>query len=340
MPGLRLLSVIAVLLVPVSRPEVTTRAQTMTAIAQNANLNTSLGTLHGTWLVPDVPGRMPIVLLIPGAGPIDRDGNSTAGQGKTNNLKMLAEALAARGVASLRYDKRGVGRSARPDENEADFRFEDDVNDAANIVDIMRGEARYANITVVGHGEGALVGMLAARLSEAEGFVSIGGSARGAAELLRDQLRQELAATPAAWQAAESMLLSLERGELKAPPRALNAAPAVAQLFRRSAQPYLISWFAFRPTSELARLQGPVLIIHGATDLQVPVSDAEALKAARPTATLLIIPGMNHVMKAVDSDPARQLASYSDPTLPLVAAVPNAIAEFTRTVPIRPRLSR
>lgn len=331
MPRLTVLVAAAALLWPVRLP-----AQ-MNAYAQDANLNTSIGTLHGTWLVPEVPAPMPIVLIVAGSGPTDRDGNSTALPGRNDSLKMLAEALAARGVASLRYDKRGVGRSARPGQKEVDLRFEDYVNDAANIVDIMREDRRFKNITIVGHSEGSLIGMLAAQLSEAEGFVSIAGPARGASAILRDQLRPQLAPVADLWTGAETVIAALERGETMAPPRAIAQVPGLAALFRPSVQPYLISWFRYVPSVEIAKLEVPVLIVQGTTDIQVPVSEAEALKAAKPSATLVVVPGMNHIMKTVDADPNRQAASYTDPSLRIAADVPNAIAAFLPTVPVRPR---
>ncbi|MCC7007315.1 MAG: alpha/beta fold hydrolase [Acidobacteria bacterium] len=309
----------------------------VTAVSQDASLQTSLGTLSGTWLVPKVDGRLPIVLLIAGSGPTDRDGNSTALPGKNDSLKMLAEALAARGVATLRYDKRGIGRSATPGQREADLRFEDYVNDAANLVDIIRGDDRFSSITIAGHSEGSLIGMLAAKMSEAEGFVSISGPARNAAAILRDQLRPQLSPVPALWEATQTMIASLERGETLAPPAALASVPPVAGLFRPSVQPYLISWFRFTPSLEIAKLDVPVLVIQGTTDIQVPVGEAEALKAAKPDATLTIVTGMNHIMKSVEADPNRQIASYSDPSLKIAPEVPNAIAAFTSTVPVRPR---
>ena len=82
-------------------------------------------TLHSTLLLPkDTSKPMPVVLLLSGSGPTDRNGNSPMLPGKNNSLLMLAEGLASNGIASLRYDKRGVGESASAMVAEADLRFE------------------------------------------------------------------------------------------------------------------------------------------------------------------------------------------------------------------------
>ena len=226
-------------------------------VSQESNLNTSNGVLSGTFLVPDLPTPMPVVLIIAGSGPTDRDGNSTMLSGKNNAYRLLAEALAARGIASLRYDKRGVGKSAKVGQKEADLRFEDYVNDAANIADILRGDARFSTVTIAGHSEGSLIGMIATRVSEADAFVSIAGVAQGAAGIIRAQLQPQLGNIPALWDASQSVLASLEAGQTIAPPPALAGVPALASLFRPSVQPYLISWFKYVPSAEIAKLTVP-----------------------------------------------------------------------------------
>ena len=68
-------------------------------------------------------------------------------------------------------------------------------------------------------------------------------------------------------------------------------------LFRPSVQPYLISLLRQNPGQAFARLQIPALIVQGSHDIQVSVADAHALQAAKPDAELLIIPGMNHLLR-------------------------------------------
>ena len=106
----------------------------------------------------------------------------------------------------------------------------------------------------------------------------------------------------------------------------------LAALYRPSVQPYLISWFAYTPATEIAKLTIPALIVQGTTDIQVTVAEARALQAALPSAKLTIVEGMNHVLKIVPADRSAQLASYADPSLPIAPEAPKSIAAFVKSV--------
>src|SRR4030095_6301080 len=135
-------------------------------------LTTPTGTIAGTLTVPASPGKVPVVLIIAGSGPTDRDGNTSALPGKSNAYKMLSAALATSGVASVRYDKRGIGESqAAAGGGEAALRFDIYIDDAAAWVDQLRRDARFSKVIVVGHSEGSLIGMIAARKAKADAFV-------------------------------------------------------------------------------------------------------------------------------------------------------------------------
>lgn len=287
-------------------------------------LETPTGTIHGTLELPGGVGPHPVVVIVAGSGPTDRDGNSVLVPGANNSLKMLAEGLAANGVASVRYDKRGVGQSRRAAPSEADLRFDTYATDAAHWVERLKGDARFAAVGVAGHSEGSLLGMLAADRAGADFFVSLAGAGERASDLLRRQLRPQL--PPELWLQSERILAALEAG------RTADSVPDdLMPLFRPSVQPYLISWFRYHPPAEIARLTVPVLIIHGTTDVQVGVEQAYALHAARPDAKLQIVEGMNHILKRVPADPERQQASYSDPTLPVVPEVVEGVAQIARS---------
>ncbi|UAJ10011.1 alpha/beta hydrolase [Glacieibacterium megasporae] len=281
-------------------------------------------TLHGTILLPDGDAKVPGVVLIAGSGPTDRDGNSHIRSQtlQNNSLKLLAEGLAARGIASLRYDKRGIGESKVVNLDESTLRFGTYVADAAKWAATLAADPRISRVVLIGHSEGALIATMAAEKATVAGVVSISGAGEPASAVLRRQFHA--GAMPAALIApAEATLDSLSAGKLVAAP-----PPELLVLFRPSVQPYLISWLPLDPAAELAKLNVPVLIVQGATDLQISKRDAGLLAAAKPDAKLVIVPGMNHVLKTAPLDRAANVATYSDPSLPLAPGLLDAVAGF------------
>ena len=291
--------------------------------ATDVTLATPTGVLHGTLLAPAAPARVPVVFIHPGSGPTDRDGNSRLLPGKNNSLRLLAEGLAARGIASLRIDKRGIGASAAAMTAEKDLRFDTYVDDALGWLRWLKTDPRFTRIVVVGHSEGALIGAVAAGRLPADGYVSLSGAGLPAATILRRQLAGKL--PPDLVDANEQILASLEHGTVVD-----TIPPKLWTLYRQSVQPYLISWFRYDPAAVVHGLTMPVLLVNGSTDLQVDSTDVSALAHARPDARLLWIPGMNHVLKLVAGDLTAQLPSYSDSTLPVAPALVSGVAAFVQ----------
>ncbi len=125
-------------------------------------------------------------LIIAGSGPTDRNGNNE--EMENNSLKMLADALNKKGFAALRYDKRGVGQSSEVNKDEMEMRPETYVNDVKEWVDLLDKDKRFNKIIVIGHSEGALLGMLAAvNNKKVKGYVSIAGAGRPIDEILKEQ---------------------------------------------------------------------------------------------------------------------------------------------------------
>jgi pimeloyl-ACP methyl ester carboxylesterase len=317
--GIRFLKMWPMLLLAVASHVLAAPAGDQPISLATAGDTTVAGTLH----LPAGEGKAPVVLIVAGSGPTDRDGNNPAFPGPNDSLKLLAEALGQAGFASVRYDKRGIGasRAAAPDESA--LRFDTYVDDAAAWIAKLKADPRFDQVAVIGHSEGALIGMLAAERAGAAAYVSLAGVADAPGAVLRKQLAGKL--PPALAADNERILAGLEQGRLAA-----EVPPALAALYRPSVQPYLISWMKYVPSRRIAALRMPVLIVQGTTDIQVGVDQAQALKAARPDAVLAIIPGMNHVLKEVPADPQRQMASYSDPALPLHPQLAGTLTGFLR----------
>ncbi len=294
------------------------------AMAQTAEptiLATETGELQGTLLLPETAeaAAVPVALIIAGSGPTDRDGNNP--MIKNNSLKLLAEGLAEQGIATLRYDKRGVAKSAAAATAEADLRFEHYIADAQQWVQQLKADSRFSSVSIIGHSEGALIGAVAAQMPEVARFVSLAGSALPANEIIREQLQRQPIAV---YEAANPILEQLEKGETVA-----DVPPMLAALFRPSVQPYMISWIKYKPQAEIAKLQKPVLVVQGTTDLQVPAKHGQLLRdAADAQVAYLEIAGMNHMMRDAPAATSENFATYSKPELPLSTGVVAGVAAF------------
>jgi len=279
--------------------------------------------LNGTLLVP--PSNKPIdaVLIIAGSGPTDRNGNSTLLSGKNNSLKMLADTLYNNGIASLRYDKRGIGENAMV--NESKLKFDTYVNDAAEWIKFLKKDSRFSKIIIAGHSEGSLIGMIAARQAKADKFISLCGAGRPAYSLIDEQLKNNKLSKELLYK-SYVIIDSLKKGIT-----VKHVDPSLAMLFRSSVQPYLISWFKYDPVKEISKLSIPVLIVEGTTDIQVDVKDAELLSNADKNAKLDIIKNMNHILKEVPTgNRVENIQSYDNPDLPLSKALCKSIVEFIK----------
>ena len=284
------------------------------------SLDTGHGELYGSLLLPKSEQPVPVVLIISGSGPTDRDGNNPDG-GRNDSLKRLAWVLAKHNIASVRYDKRGVAASLAATPDERNLTLDAYVSDAVAWGQKLKADSRLGPLIVLGHSEGALIATLAAPQLDAAAVISVSGTARPVDQVLRQQLSYRL--PPALMLRANELLDSLKAGRVDE-----DVPPQLQVIFRPSVQPYLITLFREDPSAAFARLKMPALIIQGSNDIQVGVGDAQMLKAAKPDAQLALIEGMNHVMRIVPNDIKRQVASYKDPQLPLAAELGSRIISF------------
>jgi hypothetical protein len=287
----------------------------------SATLSTATGTLHGTLVTPAKSDAAALILA--GSGPTDRDGNNAMGL-HPDTLKLLAQGLAEHGITTLRTDKRGIGESASAMRSEADLRPQTYADDAKAWAAQLKTQTGAPCVWLIGHSEGALIAEVAAQDDpDICGLVLIAAPGRKLGDIIRQQLNAN-PANPADLKAeANNILSALENGQTMA-----NVPPVLAPLFRPSVQPYMIAELALDPAALLATIKSPVLIVQGDTDLQVSADDAKLLATAKPDAKLVILPGVNHVLKQAPADRAGNLATYTDPNLPLAPGLSDAVAGF------------
>ena len=288
-------------------------------------------TLAGTLLLPlwSELQRVPGVVLVAGSGPTDRDGNNPLAPQRIDLLKQIAGLLAQAGIASLRYDKRGIGASTlRPtgtlEEQERFFAWDNFVGDvAAAHGELLRhDEIKPYATALLGHSEGGLLALAAAKALAAStmgvrklhGLVLAAMPGRPLADIVRAQIARN---APTLLEAAERTIATvMTTGHV---PAGLPREQQV--LFPPYAGPFLQSALAFDPAGALVGLDLAALILQGAADRQVvPMADVQPLIDAlgRRTAPgeAVIFPGVSHNLKLITwpSDPG-----FTGPVAPAVA---------------------
>lgn len=278
--------------------------------------------INGTLFSPEKESKQSnLVIIIAGSGPTDRNGNQRGME--TNSLKLLAEAIAKEGNSAFSFDKRIFAQLNAGTLDEKSLNFDDLVTDVKDIITYFKLQKKYNKIIIAGHSEGSLIGMIAAK-DNADAYISIAGSGRPADELIVDQIEKQAPMLIAETKEGFATLKKGQTFELK--------NNMLASLFRESVQPYLISWIKYNPQEEIKKLNMPVLILNGTTDIQVQTSEAELLKKANPKANLVIIEGMNHVFKKATNDRTENLTTYNNPALPIVPELSLKINSFIKSL--------
>lgn len=281
------------------------------------------GALHGTMV--NARNSDPIVLIVPGSGPTDRDGNNPMGM-KTDAYKLLAEGLIEERIATVRIDKRGMfGSAGAGDPNiTSPQAYVDDIH---AWIDAIKTERQSDEcVFLLGHSEGALmVSLAAAGRKDVCGLILVAGMGRKMGDVIREQLTSNPANAPVLDQALAA-ITELEAGRHV---DVTSMHPALLPLFQPKVQDYLIAMFAIDPVEAVARSGKKTLILQGDRDLQVTLADAHLLDAA-PKTRLDVIAGMNHVLKEAPEDRAGNLATYADPSRPLAPKLIRRIRKFVK----------
>lgn len=272
--------------------------------------------VEGTLLAPRQE-TVPLAIIINGSGPIDRNGNEM--MTKNNSAKKLAEALAKKGIATFRYDKRTL-KAQQLNIDEKDMRFDDFIDDAKAVIKRFSELPNYSSLYIIGHSQGSLVGMIAAQ-EKADGFISIAGAGQTIDSLIVEQIGRQM---PGLEESARTAF-----NELRANGKVKDYNQGLASLFKKSIQPFMFSWMKYDPQQEIKKLEMPVLIINGDNDLQVNTNEAEKLKAAKPDAELVIIENMNHIYRIIDkNDDIANQKSYNEPQRPISNEMVEQISNF------------
>jgi uncharacterized protein len=290
---------------------------------EEKSLETTTGKLAGTLYLPQTTkNNFTLLIIQAGSGPTDRNGN-TLPMIKAGFYKLIAEAMAAKNIATLLVDKRGVAGSMSAFKAEKDLRFEDYVNDLTDWIKFIKKDKRIKKIFLAGHSEGSLVAMLTAQKEKINGYISIAGAGEAIDKIIVWQYKQQL---PQVAVTVDSLFTRMKNN------MPIDTVPKILMsIFRPSVQPYIASWIKYDPAIEIAKLKIPTLIIQGTTDIQVTVEQSEYLKKAKPTAKYILIKDMNHVLKTAPSDRQKNIETYSNENLPLHAELVNSLYNFVKS---------
>ncbi|HUO22516.1 MAG TPA: alpha/beta fold hydrolase [Caulobacteraceae bacterium] len=299
------------------------------ARAQDAMVGIDAGDdafLYGSLLRPAATDPAPYVLIVPASGTVDRNGDSAGAGPKPDTYELLARGLAAKGIGSLRTDRRGIAGSAAAVSDESKITLDTYIDDTVAWAKFLSLQPQVKCVLLLGHSEGALVAALAAQKVKTCGVIEIAGAGRPAGEVLEAQLKaakDKGNLSDETYAAALKILTELRAG------RTVSDVPlALASLFRPALQPYLISWLGRDPVAAQANLY-PVLIIQGDHDAQVSVDDARRLANVSRAIRLVVLPNVDHALKTTGS----QASAGVDGAAPLAPGVIEAIADFIAKPP-------
>lgn len=272
--------------------------------------------INGTLLTSIDANKPDLAILIAGYGPTDRDGNQNFL--KTNNIKKLAIGLTKNGIATFRYDKRIV-KQIRQNNVDKNLSFDDFVTDAIDVLDYFKNLNQYNKIYIVGHDQGSLIGMLAAK-DKADGFISIAGAGQTIDSVIIEQIEK----TAPQFTADTKRIFNI----LKSGKTTTDYPVALSSIFNIETQRFFMSWMKHNPVDIISTLNVPTLIINGTKDLQVSEAEALLLKEAAKDASIQIIKNMNHVMVTIAGDDLENSKSYNESQRPLADGLLEKIISF------------
>ncbi len=256
--------------------------------------------VEGTLLVPTEHKTSTLVIMIGDYGPTDRNGNQNFS--KHYLLKKLAEQLTKQGLSTFRYDKRIV-KQVKKNNIDSKLTFDDFIIDAITTIRYFKTKNKYDSIFIVGHGQGSLVGSIAAK-EGINGLISIAGTGNPIDKVIAEQVAQ---ASPGLLKDTERLIDLLKKGKTTN-----DYPPALSSIFNKDIQAFMASWMQYNPQKELKDLNLPTLIINGTKDLEVPLKETKLLQAAALNAKTVIIDNMNHVLFIIEGGNLENSKSYNE----------------------------
>ncbi|NOZ32068.1 MAG: alpha/beta hydrolase [Alphaproteobacteria bacterium] len=259
-------------------------------------------TLAGTLCAPQTPGPHPVVLLIHGSGPLDRDVNTTGI--KLNIFNTMAEVLARKGFATLRYDKRGRGKSGGKYYSAGHF---DLVEDATACANFLAARNEFSNLYLLGHSEGTLIApQVAARLADPAGMVLVCPLIDTIETVLIDQAGQMERAIAnekgfQAWVARlfTSIFGSPTKTQKKLVARVKKSTKPVIWLgLARLPARWLRELMAIQPRKLFAKVTIPTFLVGAQKDIQCKPGDgAEIAALIGDKASFTMIDDLTHILR-------------------------------------------
>lgn len=272
--------------------------------------------VDGTLLTPKDIDKPILAIIIAGSGPTDRNGNQNFL--KSNNLKKLAERLSNNNIATFRYDKRIV-KQIKIGKIDKNIMFDDFVTDAISVIEYFKETKAYSKIYIIGHSQGSLIGMLAAK-DRANGLISIAGAGQSIDHVIIDQIQK----TAQMYSEDTKRVFEIMRQGKTTP----DYPPALSSIFNIEIQPFMMNWMQYNPQEVIKYLDIPILIINGTKDLQVTVEEAKLLKEASQNAELKIVEKMNHVLFIIEGDDLENAKSYNESARKISDDAVSAILNF------------
>lgn len=256
----------------------------------------------------ELPPKTPsaVAIIVAGSGGTDKNGNSIGME--SNSYKMLAKSLAAKGIATIRYDKRGIGENQGLVKDLNQITIDLFASDVESIVKYALQDERFSDVHIIGHSEGALLATLAAQKQKVDSIILLAGVGRSMDEVLIEQLSAQLPAN--LLEESKNILTSLKAGKI------VEAVSKELQpVFSIPNQRYLISLIKYNPVDELDKVSTKKYVVQGNTDIQV--SEIDWVELSKVATEAIMIEGMNHILKESPAERPANIATYNEPNLSL-----------------------